>query len=172
MARRLTATGEAVGDVVLLDTFHPSTEGRRIGLRDHVDGLAEEGVAYLPRHSFAVAARLLAALPREARLRYNLSRGRPLPHDLRDGHITRHFLEVSRRHVPGPYAGRVTLFRAREMDRVYSHVGPRLGWEPALLPRLEVVEVPGNHDTVVREPNVGVLASLLEDLLLRASPGS
>ncbi|HYN05181.1 MAG TPA: SDR family NAD(P)-dependent oxidoreductase [Vicinamibacteria bacterium] len=172
MATRLATAGEAVGEVILFDTFHPSTEGRRIGLRDHIDGLATEGIAYLPRHAFAVAARLLAALPQKARLRYNLSRGRPLPHDLRDGHITRHFLEVSRRHVPGPYAGRVTLFRAREMDRVYSHVGPRLGWGPSLLPRLEVVEVPGNHDTVVREPNVGVLASLLEDLLLRASSGS
>ena len=74
--------------------------------------------------------------------------------------------------MPGPYGGRVTLFRARETDRVYAHMGPRLGWEPVLLPRLEVVEVPGNHDTVVREPNVGVLASLLEDLLLRASSGS
>ncbi len=75
--------------------------------------------------------------------------------------------------MPGPYGGRVTLFRAREMDRVYAHMGPRLGWEPVLLlPVSRLSKCPGNHDTIVREPNVGVLASLLEDLLLRASSGS
>jgi hypothetical protein len=36
-----------------------------------------------------------------------------------------------------------------------------------VLPRLEVVEVPGGHDSLVREPNVRVLASGLEDVLRR-----
>ncbi len=172
MARRLVAAGEDVPTVVLLDTFHPRTEARRLGLRDHVSGFATQGLAYLPRRARAHALRQLKALPEELRLRYYLSRRRAIPHDLREAHLTRHFLEIAKRHRPAPYPGPVTLFRAREVARVYAHMGTRLGWEPDLLPRLEVVEVPGNHDTIVREPNVGILASLLEDRLRRAADAS
>ena len=66
-----------------------------------------------------------------------------------------------------PYSGRVTMFRAQEVARAYDQVGPRLGWSETVLPMLEVVEVPGGHDSLVREPNVRLLASGLEDVLRR-----
>jgi thioesterase domain-containing protein len=81
----------------------------------------------------------------------------------------RHFGAISRDYVPRPYHGPVTLFRAREINRVYAHMGPRLGWDEAVLPALEVVEIPGDHESLFREPNIGTLARLLDDLLLRAS---
>ena len=132
MARRLVAAGEHVSTVVLLDTFHPSTEARRTQPEGPpVRTGRTTAFAYLPQRARARALRQLTALPQELRLRYYLSRGRPLPHDLRDAHLTRHFLEVSRRHVPLPYAGPVTLFRARRSPAIYAHMGPRLGWDPA-----------------------------------------
>ena len=121
--------GKRVSQVVLLDTFHPATEARKTALRDHLGGLAAEGHRLSARRARARAARTPVQMPQEPRLRYYLSRGRPLPHDLRDAHLTRHFLEISRRHVPGPYAGRVTLFRAwRDGPHLRAHgAAPRLG---------------------------------------------
>jgi thioesterase domain-containing protein len=74
-----------------------------------------------------------------------------------------------KRHVPGLYSGKVTLFRAKEVGQMYEHVGPRLGWDVTVLPRLDIVEVPGTHDTLVRKPNVKVLAAGLDDVLSRGS---
>ncbi len=68
------------------------------------------------------------------------------------------------------YDGVVTLFNAAVRDdalipdRDYGWVG--------LAPRIEVNEVPGNHDTMLAEPNVSILAQALSERLSKAhSPG-
>jgi thioesterase domain-containing protein len=71
--------------------------------------------------------------------------------------------------VPGTYTGEVTLFRASHIEKIFEHVGSRLGWTEELLPNLQVVEVPGTHDSLVREPNVSMLSKGLDEVLARAS---
>jgi thioesterase domain-containing protein len=51
------------------------------------------------------------------------------------------------------------------MAETYRHVGPTLGWQD-LVPNLEIVEVPGGHDSLVLEPNVQILASHLARALM------
>ncbi|WNZ66193.1 hypothetical protein QEG98_14910 [Myxococcus sp. MxC21-1] len=58
----------------------------------------------------------------------------------------------------------MTLFRAQEIHAIYAHMGTSLGWEP-LVPLLNIREVPGDHDSLVREPNVHVLGRLLREAL-------
>jgi thioesterase domain-containing protein len=58
----------------------------------------------------------------------------------------------------------VTLFRARRIAEVYKHVGPKLGWDE-LTPNLTIVEVPGDHDSLVLEPNVQFLTLHLKKAL-------
>ena len=167
MAHRLVAAGERVHEVVLLDTFHPAVSGRDVTVRDHVEGLFGEGLSYLRRHLHARVERHFVWARQDRRLRGHLSRGEAVPHELREWHLATTFLGALRKYRPGPYRGRVTLFRAQEIAKVYDHVGSRLGWTEAVLPNLEVVEVPGGHDSLVREPNVRILASGLDDVLRR-----
>jgi thioesterase domain-containing protein len=47
---------------------------------------------------------------------------------------------------PAPYAGEAVLFRARER----LHEDPALGWR-GLVAQLSVHEVPGDHDTILRD---------------------
>jgi thioesterase domain-containing protein len=169
MARKLAEAGERTSEVVLLDTFHPSTSGRPVSWRDHLDGLANEGIPYLRRHVNASVERHFVWSRQDRRLRKHLKRNEPVPHELREWHLATSFLDALRRHAPAPYQGRVTLFRAQEVARAYDHLGPRLGWDEAVLPNLEVIEVPGGHDSLVREPNVRVVAAGLEKLLRRGS---
>jgi thioesterase domain-containing protein len=152
---------------VLFDTFHPGTRARTMSAADHLRELAAQGSIYLRRRAGERLTRHITGLSQELLLRYHLSLGRTLPHHLRELQLTRHFTEVAARHSPRRYDGPVTLFRAREVAPVYRHVGPRLGWGD-LLPRLNVVEVPGTHDSMVRGPNAHVLASTLDDVLRQA----
>jgi hypothetical protein len=64
------------------------------------------------------------------------------------------------------YDGTVTLFNAAENDPALLP-DPQYGWV-GLAREIEIVEVPGNHDTMLFEPNVSVLASRLNEVLERA----
>jgi phthiocerol/phenolphthiocerol synthesis type-I polyketide synthase D len=63
---------------------------------------------------------------------------------------------------PGPYDGRVLLLCSEEASSADR------GWAPLLGARLEVVDVPGIHDTVLTPPNVDVLAEKLSKALADA----
>jgi thioesterase domain-containing protein len=69
-----------------------------------------------------------------------------------------------KRYVPPPYPGRVALFRAE----AFPAREPDLGWS-ALLPRLEVLVVPGDHHTCITR-HVAAFAARLEEVLKRAVP--
>jgi thioesterase domain-containing protein len=67
---------------------------------------------------------------------------------------------------PLPWSGHVTLFRTTVQP------DPRLpldlGWGPLASGGVEVVELPGDHDLVFREPNIQVLAAELRACLERS----
>jgi thioesterase domain-containing protein/acyl carrier protein len=82
--------------------------------------------------------------------------------------------QALRDYVPRPYPGRVTLFRARTRPLFRLH-GHDLGWRRLARGGLDVVPIPGNHESLLQEPNVGVLAASLLACLRRAQhapPGS
>ena len=92
------------------------------------------------------------------------------PSDLRTGEVLPdHFRNVSeslllaaRRYTPRPYAGSATLFRARDTPAFIQD--PTLGWSE-LVEHLQIREVPGDHDTLLKEPHVAALALELKTCL-------
>jgi thioesterase domain-containing protein len=164
IAQRLLAAGQTTSVLVFLDTFHPWTVARSPTFREHLGLMAAEGLAYVQRRAKAKIARHVGELTQELKLRYYLSRQLPLPHELRDTQLTKQFYVVARRYQPRPYPGRVLMFRAKDMSPIFAHVGPRLGWDE-LVPDMHIVEVSGNHDTLVLEPNVKVVGARLREEL-------
>jgi amino acid adenylation domain-containing protein len=78
-----------------------------------------------------------------------------------------HFAAL-RRYVPGPYAGRVTLFRAEQPPLICTY-DPTLGWDRLAAGGVQVHLVPGGHYGILHESNVPVLVRQLEPHL--AAPG-
>jgi len=64
------------------------------------------------------------------------------------------------------YNGRITLFNASEKDPAVIP-DPYYGWV-GLAREIEIHEVPGNHDTMLTEPNVRSLSKKLDDCLVKA----
>ncbi|HEY6559241.1 MAG TPA: SDR family NAD(P)-dependent oxidoreductase [Polyangiaceae bacterium] len=171
MAQRLRRDGENVGLLAFLDTFRPGTKPRRLTMSDRFERLIQEGPRYIPMQAKYKVTRHLDELSRELKLRFFSKQGLPLPLELRDFHLTRSFLEASERYQPEVYLGPVTLFRARRIADVYKHVGVKLGWDD-LTPNLSIVEVPGDHDSLVQQPNVQILTSHLKTELHKAGAPS
>jgi len=62
------------------------------------------------------------------------------------------------RHRPRPFPGKLLLLRAAEQP---PGALPDLG-ASVLAREVEVVEVPGNHQTLLREPQVGQVAEVVK----------
>lgn len=86
--------------------------------------------------------------------------------------MIQHFGTVTQQYRPRPSHGPVTLFRAKDIHRVFTHMGPSLGWDAATLPNLTVVEIPGDHSCVFREPHIETLATQVSALLRDTDTGN
>src|SRR5690606_10754008 len=88
------------------------------------------------------------------------------------------FRRALARYQGAPYGGPVLMFRPK-LQVHYRVSGGRLlnrdrclvraanGWTP-YVPDFTVLEVPGDHDSMVLEPHVRVMASHLREALMRA----
>jgi thioesterase domain-containing protein len=92
-----------------------------------------------------------------------------LPEPLRKLMATHY--QALREYVPRVYPGRVTLFRARTPSLFRLH-GRDLGWSNLAGKGLDVVEIPGNHVTILQKPHVQVLAERLMGHLRNAQAAS
>jgi thioesterase domain-containing protein len=68
-------------------------------------------------------------------------------------------IAATREYRPRVYDGRVTLFRAA--DNPVQNPDSDLGWSEFAARGVDLHIVPGNHYTILREPNVMALAERL-----------
>ena len=174
MAQQLRAAGEQVALVVLLDT--PLAERpRAVALRDkltiHRQRLLRHGLGY-------PAEWLRNRIHWELANRRNDDDSSSAPYEFRSRIIEKAFNEALTRYEMKPYDSPLVLFRPKlavahllaggrivNEDRQFLY--PDNGWT-RYAEAVEVHEVPGNHDSMVLEPNVRVLASRLREALQRA----
>lgn len=144
MARRLRAMGEDVDLLVMLDTFLAADTA---GFRDAVNASHERFFRDMSPQAHTVLQGLGDSMPWFGEL-YDL-----------------HY-RVVMDYTPQPSAGPVTFFRARERDRwLPDH--PELSWYDLAEDGLEVVNVAGNHISMVSAPHVDDLVHHLHRLLRR-----
>ncbi|MGI8990877.1 MAG: non-ribosomal peptide synthetase [Bryobacteraceae bacterium] len=74
------------------------------------------------------------------------------------------FLVAVADYVPRPYPDKAVLFRAKDQAGFYSE-DPLLGWGKWIAGGLEIRGVSGDHDTILHEPHIGVLARELNACL-------
>jgi len=82
-----------------------------------------------------------------------------LPEIRRLATVCRAQLSAAAQYRPQPYAGPTVLFRAGSRRRFAER-----RWR-SLCPQLHVEQVPGNHYSMLRQPQVAMLAQRLEDCL-------
>ncbi|MEZ5664492.1 MAG: SDR family oxidoreductase [Burkholderiaceae bacterium] len=175
IARQLEAAGEKVSLLVLLDT--PLPMGPALSRKDKVliklTEIREQGPGFLWRW-------LRQRWDWEVRQRQ--ARQQPAvqaaSHQLHNEAIEAAFRHALPRYAVQPWDGSTVLFRppldkrwkvsgGRWVNRDRDFVYPDNDWT-RYMPSLRVLEVPGDHDSMVLEPNVRVLASLLKDCISTA----
>ncbi|GAB3741423.1 type I polyketide synthase [Amycolatopsis oliviviridis] len=173
-ARRLTAAGERVDLVVMIDSILPSPApgipAHEI-LLDRFDRFAEH-VEQTYGVPLDIPCEDLVRLDDEAQIRLVIDRLAARVPGMGQG-VLRHQYEsyvdarVAERYAPEPYTGRVLLVRAQEPHPLTTTLDPRylrtddaLGWD-AHCADLEIVRVPGDHLSMIDPPHVAVVAEAL-----------
>jgi thioesterase domain-containing protein len=159
MAQQLEAAGETVACLAIMDTPAPSVQ-----LTNPLSAILHLGVkTLLP----ALSAYCIDYL----RLWRQQQAGLPLPALHRLLRVTLANTRASRQVHLQPYSGRVTLLRsAQDFGALGQH--PDLGWGAFARGGVEVVSVPGDHMTLLRQPHVPIVAERLRACLVKAGQPS
>jgi thioesterase domain-containing protein/acyl carrier protein len=183
MACLLAEEGDGVGMVALFDTNGPgypkdlaavtAVRKRWNHLRFRMDlhwsnfVVAGRGnrVAYLRTK----ADRLSQSMRKKLKRRYKKFKRNVkmyfMPRAIRE--VRKAGIRADEAYVPRPYPGKVTLFRATEQP--YGiHPDRTNGWSGLALGGIEVIDIPGHHGAIMREPRVHILAAHLMHCLKEA----
>ena len=178
-ARRLTELGEPVEFVALIDTILPlpapdGATSEQLVLR-RFDRFAEHiestyGVA------LQVRSTELQGLDEDEQMRRVLGALSGADIDMGAGVLHHQYTSyvdarIAERYQPGPFDGRVLLYRAQEAETTTTTLDPRylrtdeaLGWDE-IVAAPEVVRIPGDHLSMIDPPNVDVIAAHLAGVL-------
>jgi thioesterase domain-containing protein len=174
MATQLRAQGAEVGLVVLFDTYClnflkslPKPLYYRYKLASHWHRVRHNFGRFLEapsklrfvRGKWLGAQRKIGSRLWQWHYQRNVQSDKAVPRHLHDVREANFLASVSYR--PQPYAGRVVLFRST--DRAVGHDrDTAFTWTHLTGGRVEIHEVPGDHNTMVLEPNVAALAERLK----------
>jgi thioesterase domain-containing protein len=168
IAQQLDAHGQTVALLALLDSHAPQPIKRQVPNEDQLLvgmarqlGLMIEPVALQPLDAEQQLAYVLA----QAQRNDALSPGLDLAQFQRLFAVYRANALALLRYVPRPYAGRVTLFR---VDAAAEGRDPVPGWSMLAIGGVTIFDVPGEHDTMLQEPYVRVLADHLMEAIVQA----
>ncbi|AOW98783.1 hypothetical protein BJP34_04335 [Moorena producens PAL-8-15-08-1] len=178
MAQQLHQQGDTLALLALIQSSAPehhrllvdSTPGRNLGLDIYYPReFAQEMSAPRGKEVPVSVAQLQQLMP-EQRLGYVLERAKMfdlLPEEVKVEDFESLF-EVfkttafaSYNYEAQPYPGNIALFNASEQP-IDIAGDPTLGWRNFIAGEIEVHEIPGDHFSVIREPQVLVLAERLK----------
>ncbi|HEX5960464.1 MAG TPA: amino acid adenylation domain-containing protein [Rhodanobacteraceae bacterium] len=142
IAQQLREQGEPIGLLAMMDTYGPGCWRKQPSLRVPSSLRVASSLVWKPM-------RLLDAL----RVRRARAVGRALPHALRARELERVHYAALVAYAPRPYAGPLVLFRGMEQPEGARHA-ETLGWRDSVAGGIEVVELPGNHDNLIEQPEL------------------
>jgi acyl transferase domain-containing protein/thioesterase domain-containing protein/acyl carrier protein len=168
MARRLTGAGQEVGLLAFIDTFHPQMPVRDITVLTRLDRLHREGVPYL-REALERQRRARADARDDRAIEGHVARVEAIPFNLRERYVERNFERAQGLYRPQPWNGCATLFRAEEVNYFFQGGGPAYGWDREVLGGVDVIIIPGNHNTLLLGANAESMKRSLSAAIDRVS---
>ena len=180
VAQRLTQKGKTVAEVIILDcATYTSQIGRDLATQDHQKVLIRDLFA---ESGLALSAKKLKEMSTEAFLNYAHHQGQqvgliPLTGTLGE---TQRWIEIFQKNLayshhfkPKPYAKTLTLLRAQNnaagKPEDLNATDLTIGWGALAKGRVSLHWIPGKHTTILKNPNVVVLAHKFKEVCDQAA---
>ena len=167
MARRLAEIGKSASLLVLIDTIAPDMKSSPESVTDTgllAEYLTDLGVGldeFLKLGSDEQFSYVLEEAKKAKRLHPNAQVSDIRPYF----EIFKNNVKAQRNYIPKSYSGDVVLLRARNANEKGRPADELLGWGAYIKGRIQVVDVPGSHTTMMVEPHVKVMAEELRSCI-------
>lgn len=169
MARQLQMQGRAVRQLILIDSHRPTVNQETvINQADPIINFAlnlglplrqiKPNWVHLETVSFREK---LNYILEETKLANLFSSDITLPQIWYRFQVFMSNLQAMDSYIPGTYAGPITLFKA---SKQFDNVVNDLGWQTLTTGNLTIQTIPGDHYTIMREPNIKELAKKLNSV--------
>jgi thioesterase domain-containing protein/acyl carrier protein len=153
MAQQLRTQGELVGFLGLFDTYTTNWSKPKLFLKLF---------RLPPQQGLALVYQRAARYVREAKINVETLF---LPRHLKQ--VRRALHQASDAYVPKPYFGKITFFRASQKS-IRNSDDPKSGWGELACGELDIHDVRGDHNNLLVEPQVSILAQELKAGLEKA----
>lgn len=180
MAQQLTAVGEKVGLLVMLESSPPNVNHKQNwsataakysleniveNVKDFVHVSPDQKLALLKNKSRKLTEKFKKKIaPTQESAPVALNQILDLS-TYPEGYVTyaeTHWEALTHYH-PKPYGGEITLFRAKKQG--LSNFNHTLSWDALAGDRVNVTVIPGTHESMLQEPSVQIVAAKLRALL-------
>lgn len=175
MAHQLRAAGEDVALVALFDAQAPSHQTnlsiqRRLNL--HWQVFQQQGLSYIcqkvePRLK-NLQKQILHYLQGNSSTPSVAHLVQPITNTMQEDVRVAARQRASQCYAPQPYSGSVLLFRAMERN-LFEQEDYSLGWASLALGDFQIIDIPGDHLSILQDPQVQVLADHLQQHLDRST---
>jgi amino acid adenylation domain-containing protein len=179
MAQQLHKAGEEVAFVGLIDSPNPAhppvrmslseRTKRRLEIASHLSPL-DQLRYFAGRASGKVSANLQKWRGQRKLANLEHQSGTSAPEDARLLNVLTVHDQVVSAYRPTPFAGRLTLFRAKDLDDGYAYKKD-LGWTEFARDGLQLIEVASEHYEMLKPPDVQFVANKLEEAIQSALAG-
>jgi acyl transferase domain-containing protein/thioesterase domain-containing protein len=165
MAQQLQRSGETVAFLAMFDTQRPNSPPTQPSksIKNYMQKLAGLTLQKKILRILKTSAFIASAIAQNTQISVCKMAKRPIPHDLRYSYLQRINLKTWYSCRPETYSGCITLFRAYN-DAEKNNYDPKHGWD-GLAAEIEVIEIPGDHETFIEVPEVG---EKFKEMLLQA----
>lgn len=148
MARLLTAQGESVSRLVMIDSRSPLLKSSR-NYHNRQFRFNESRISKMFRKAWKTAA-----------VRFSIALGLPIPKRHRAFYIMELYRKGRRQYRPLPYNGNAILVRST----INNFGDPCLGWRDLILGELECIPVEADHHRIMEDPAVQRVAAILREV--------
>jgi amino acid adenylation domain-containing protein len=180
MARQLSSRGLQVGHLAIIDTGPSfpnmlSIKEKLAGIPNFLKNIPwwvwEDFLTSKPSEFYQRLCRKIGEVGKRWKRNFNSKSRKADIADLEDifelsklsqntVRIMQYHLKLLQDYQSLPYSGPLTLYRARTQP-LFRLTKDDLGWRRIVSKGIEIVEIPGNHATIINEPNVRVLAKFI-----------
>jgi amino acid adenylation domain-containing protein/natural product biosynthesis luciferase-like monooxygenase protein len=176
MAQQLHRAGEEVALVALIDSPNPGRPPVRLSLSERTKRRLEIAAHLSPldqlryfagRASGKVSANLQKWRGQRTLAALEQQNGASIPENARLLNVITVYDEVVSAYRPTPFAGRLTLFRAKDLDDGYAYQKD-LGWTEYAKAGLQIIDVVSEHYEMLKPPHVQFVANKLEETIRSA----
>ena len=159
-AQQLTAAGEQVRFLALMDTFLPAPIRLRFPLRTRARIQAAAVWWLMSRGRFFDAGQFVFNAAKDVATR---TTGRP-SEQAAERSIEDVLRVPASRYQPRTYSGGMIYLQAEDQP-IPLHLGSRIGWEGLATGGFELRVVPGTHNNLLERPQVAAIAAVLSEFL-------